>query len=64
MNDREIMLGNVHDLRTPINGIKSHVNYLQSRLENAEDKKELEIIEQCCQIITSILLVRERRRFD
>ncbi len=49
MNDREIMLGNVHDLRTPINGIKSHVNYLQSRPLNEEDKKELEIIEQCCQ---------------
>lgn len=55
MNDREIMLGNVHDLRNPINGIKSHVNYLQSRLENAEDKKELEIIEQCCQDMEQLI---------
>lgn len=55
MNDREIMLGNVHDLRTPINGIKSHVNYLQCRIDNPEYKKELEIIEQCCQDMEQLI---------
>lgn len=55
MNEHEIMLGNVHDLRTPINGIKGHVHYLKERLNDKDEVAALEIIEQCCQDMEQLI---------
>ena len=37
-----------HELRTPVNGIKGHTQYLMTTQIDNEQKKELSIISECC----------------
>ena len=46
---RDEFVANVtHELRTPVNGIKGHVQYLNMTELNKDQKKELKIISDCC----------------
>ena len=60
MKVRDEFVANVtHELKTPLNGIKGHTQYLQMTKVTKEQEKELEIIENCCvnmeKLITNIL---------
>ncbi len=44
-----------HELRTPINGIKGHVLTLVDKVEDAEQKKTLEIVLYCCDNMLAII---------
>lgn len=44
-----------HELRTPVNGIKGHVNSLLETVQNMEQRKTLEIILFCCDNMSAII---------
>ncbi len=44
-----------HELRTPVNGIKGHVNNLLESIQDDEQRKTLEIILYCCDNMSSII---------
>lgn len=66
-----------HELRTPVNGIKGHIQALKEIVENEEQQKIMDVILYCCEnmysIISNILdyskldagkLVLEEQEFD
>ena len=56
MKARNEFVANItHELRTPLNGIKGHVRDLQSREEEAEQKRTLGIILKCCENMEHII---------
>ena len=49
IKSRNEFVANVtHELRTPVNGIKGHVTNLLEQEENADTRKIMDIILQCC----------------
>lgn len=44
-----------HELRTPINGIKGHILTLVDQVEDAEQKKTLDIVLYCCDNMLAII---------
>ncbi len=44
-----------HELRTPVNGIKGHVSTLMESVEDAGQRKTLEIILYCCDNMSAII---------
>ncbi len=44
-----------HELRTPVNGIKGHVMTLLENVENAEQRKTLDIILGCCNTMSFLI---------
>jgi len=48
-NNTNMIMGTVHDLRTPLNGIKGHVHYLMEQSDDETVRRELEIINKSCQ---------------
>lgn len=44
-----------HELRTPVNGIKGHVNNLLEHIEDKEQRKILDVILFCCDNMSAII---------
>lgn len=53
---RNEFIANVtHELRTPVNGVKGHTSALLSENPTAEQRRTLEIIQRCCDDMSSII---------
>lgn len=55
MIDNELIVGTVHDLRVPLNGVKGHLHYLKNYSEDEIILTELEIIEKSCQDMEKLI---------
>lgn len=73
----EFVANVTHELRTPVNGIKGHVENMKESCITSEQRRTLGIIEHCCNTMSSIInnildfsklesgkLVLEKREFD
>ena len=55
MIDNELVVGTVHDLRVPLNGIKGHIHYLRNYIDDETVTQELNIIEKSCQSMEKLI---------
>lgn len=55
MIDNELIVGAVHDLRVPLNGIKGHIHFLKNNAEDSKVIAELDIIEKSCQDMEKLI---------
>lgn len=51
----EFVANMTHELRTPVNGIKGHASAMLAEVSAADQKRTLEIIQRCCDDMTSII---------
>lgn len=51
----EFVANVTHELRTPVNGIKGHVELLRDTGLNTQQRKTLDIIEHCCNNMSAII---------